>query len=124
MYMNKRWGRENDMRDIIRNLAENGEKMVQLDRSRDYKEDFDESESDISDLYMEDSDEEWNEVKRKAIQARQEKSNKIVIKANADHHIAKNLHTIDRVERNDVVKEEKGELRIESAYEGPPQDEL
>ena len=47
--------------------------MVQKDRSIDYKEEFEESDSDISnisDLYVSGSDEEWNEVKRKATLAR------------------------------------------------------
>ena len=63
--MNRRWHRENDMRHIIRDVAEKGEKMVQKENSLDYKEAFEETDSFISDLYISDSDEEWNELKKK-----------------------------------------------------------
>lgn len=52
------------MRQIVRHLADSGEKMVQKERSRDYKEEFSETDSDNSDIYVEDSDEEWNQLKR------------------------------------------------------------
>ena len=56
VFINQRWHRETDMRQLVRHLAEYGEKMVQKDRSRDYEEDFEESFSEISDMYSEDSD--------------------------------------------------------------------
>lgn len=45
VFVNKRWQRDTDMRQKIRYLAETGEKMVQKDRSRDYKEEFSETDS-------------------------------------------------------------------------------
>lgn len=62
------------MREIVRNLGDFGEKLEQADRSRDYKEEFEETDSGGSDLYTDSSDEEdariggyleeWNEFKR------------------------------------------------------------
>ena len=71
VYLNKRWQREDDMRSIIRDLAENGEKMIQKDRSRDYKEEFEESVSNESEILEEGSDdEEGLELKRQATSMR------------------------------------------------------
>ena len=51
------------MLQIIRNVADTGEKMVQKDRSVDYKEDFEETASEFE-LSVEGSDEEWTDLKR------------------------------------------------------------
>ena len=59
----------------VRDLADHGEKMVQRDRSVDYKEDFEETASEFE-LSVEGSDEEWVDLKRQASALRQSKSRK------------------------------------------------
>ena len=46
------------MREIVRHVADFGEPLEQDDRSRDYKEEFEETDSGGSDLYVDESDEE------------------------------------------------------------------
>lgn len=69
VFVNQRWQRENDMRDKIRHLAEYGEKMVQKEREVDYREDFEETDSNDSQLeYLDDSDEEFSAIKSQVLE--------------------------------------------------------
>ena len=60
--------------------------MVQKERSRDYKEEFSESESDDADLYLEDSDEEWNAFKREINNLKLKKTQKLDVLASTFEH--------------------------------------
>lgn len=97
--------------------------MVQKDRSIDHKEAFDESGSEISDLYVSDSDEEWNEFKRKATTALQQRSQKQNIIAQDKKKPAKNKHTVNRIERSSFVTKSLAIPEI-SAHDGPKDNEL
>ena len=81
IYTNKRWGRDNDMRQIIRDLADYGEKMVQPDRSRDYEEEFEETESEGNlEIDSQESNEDLQQLKKEMIANKEKKSKKIIIK--------------------------------------------
>ena len=53
IYFNQVEKHKNDMRNIVRDVAQNGEKMVQADLSRDYSEEFETSQEDESNLSFE-----------------------------------------------------------------------
>jgi len=100
VFLNRRWQREDDMRYLVRNLADKGEKMVQEDRLTDFIEYFEEStNSDISDLYETDSDEDFNELKRMQTTVKFIKTKRQDVRKHKEKQKIRNIHTIDRVER-------------------------
>ena len=118
VYVNKRWVRETDMRQIIRHLADHGEKMVQKERSRDYKEEFEEYDSSLSDIYVLDSDEELNELKQRETERRQLKSKKETVKAQAG-----GVKRQKGDNRACLFKEGEAIVKV-SAFDPPTKDEL
>ena len=72
------------MRDIVRHMADFGEKMIQEDRNVDYKEDFEESDDSnylaLSSENDEDEDE-WKRMKNNALQKMESKSKKQMLLA-------------------------------------------
>ena len=69
------------MRQIIRDLADYGEKMVQPDRSRDYEEEFEETESEGNlEIDSQESNEDLQQLKKEMIANKEKKSKKIIIK--------------------------------------------
>lgn len=116
------------MRQIIRELAENGEKMVQRERSRDFMEDFEETDSNYSaELYDTDSDEEWNKLKRDAAEQKLNKSKRILVKAQKRKlyklNIAEDGQYHEHYDRNAIIRDGE-QIEFISAYDGVAFDEL
>ena len=103
------------MRQIIRDLADNGEKLVQPDRSRDYEEEFEETESEGNlEIDSQESNEDLQQLKKEMIMNKQEKSKKIIIKPQKKKEIKDKLLKVDR---NEFYKEGDAVEHV-TAYEG------
>ena len=124
VFVNQRWQRENDMREKIRHVAEYGEKMVQKDREVDYKEDFEETDSNDSNLdYFDDSDEEFVTMKSQILEISRQKSNKKLIYA-VEQNYNTNLALRDRVDRTDLKIAEGQPVKQKNAYTKDRNDEI
>ena len=96
-------------------MADNGEKLVQPDRSRDYEEEFEETESEGDlEIDSQESNEDLQQLKKQMIIDKQEKSKKIIIKPQKKKEIKDKLLKIDR---NEFYKEGDAVEHV-VAYEG------
>ena len=107
----------------MRALAEHGEKMVQKDRSVDYKEDFEETASEFElSLEADDSDEEWQQLKEQAAMLKAQKTRKQVVPAQTKH-LQTDPFAGGRADRTVLVGEGIAGEEI-SAFDGPQHDEI